>query len=393
MTRGWHVWVTRSATVPCTLLTLLAACTPTARAPSGAVAAGAAPLNSATGPFESGRSYAFGQMLAREQERSAALQQQLEERGRQIEQLQTEVQQLHQQEGELRAALEQGAAAGAVAAAAPPEPQLAPAEAVADSAPPAEQEEQEAAAGRAQNDEEPAAAAGSAPKDEEPASPTEEQGEPVAVASLRAALVQEQDRRQAAETELERLKEETSTPPLAEPGDPTADLAATRAEVGELRDALAAERVERERMADDLRMLQQRAPHTPEVETTEQAETTPEDAEWRARIAALSAEKDAIVESFNRNLAASQQRTKELEEQLAASQAAMAATAEPTGVTAPDGEAGAVRDENAALRARLDEEHRRTEELAAKLRVATRVTDLLFKMQAQQAQDQPQRSP
>jgi hypothetical protein len=332
-------------------------------------------------------------MLAREQERSAALQQQLEERGRQIEQLQTEVQQLHQQEGELRAALEQGAAAGAVAAAAPPEPQLAPAEAVADSAPPAEQEEQEAAAGRAQNDEEPAAAAGSAPKDEEPASPTEEQGEPVAVASLRAALVQEQDRRQAAETELERLKEETSTPPLAEPGDPTADLAATRAEVGELRDALAAERVERERMADDLRMLQQRAPHTPEVETTEQAETTPEDAEWRARIAALSAEKDAIVESFNRNLAASQQRTKELEEQLAASQAAMAATAEPTGVTAPDGEAGAVRDENAALRARLDEEHRRTEELAAKLRVATRVTDLLFKMQAQQAQDQPQRSP
>ena len=388
MTRGWHVWVTRSATVPCTLLTLLAACTPTARAPSGAVAAGGAHLDSATGPLESGRSYAFGQMLAREQERNAALQQQLEERGRQIEQLQAEVQQLHQQEGELRAALEQGAAGGTVAAAPPPAPQPAPTEGAEVSAPPAEavgtppaaKEEQEAAADGAQHD-------------ADAASPTEEQGEPAAVASLRAALVQEQGRRQAVETELERLKEETSTPALAEPGDPAAELAATRAEVGELRDALAAERVERERMADDLRILEQRAAHAPEVDTTQQAETTPEDAELRSRLEALNAEKDAIVESFNRNLAASQQHTKELEEQLAASQAALAVAAEPGGTAAPDSDAGSKGAENAALRARLDEEHRRTEELAAKLRVATRVTDLIFKMQAQQAQDQPGQSP
>ena len=388
--RGWHVWVvTRAAVVPCALLTLLAACTPTARAPSSA-AAGAAGVGSATGPFENGRSYAFGQMLAREQERNAALQQQLEERGRQIEQLQAEVQQLHQQEGELRAALERGD--DGVAAAAQPAPPPAPAEAAADSTPPAPTEaapdspppaepaEQEAAAGRAQ-------------PEEEAASPPEEPGESVTVASLRAALVQEQGRRQAVETELERLKEETSTPALAEPGDPATELVATRAEVGELRDALAAERVERERMADDLRVLQQRAPQAAEGEAPQQAETTPEDAELRARIEALNAEKDAIVESFNQNLAASEQHTKELEEQLAAAQAATAATAEPAGATAPDGEAGAARDENAALRARLDEEHRRTEDLAAKLRVATRVTDLIFKMQAQQAQAQPLRAP
>jgi hypothetical protein len=388
MTRGWHVWVTRSAAVPCILLTLLAACTPTARVPSGA--AGSAHLDSATGPFESGRSYAFGQMLAREQERNAALQQQLEERGRQVEQLQAEVQQLHQQEGELRAALEQGAAGGAVVAAAPPAPQPAPAEAATDKAPPPE-----AAAGSAPPPERERqdAAAGSARPEQEAASPTQEPGEPVVVASLRAALVEEQGRRQAVEHELERLKEETSTPPYAEPGDPTAELAATRAEVGDLREALAAERVERERMADDLRLLEQRAAHVPPVEADPQAETAPEDAELRSRIEALNAEKDAIVESFNRNLAASQQHTNELEEQLAASQAALAVAAAPGGTTAPDRDAGSMDAENAALRARLDEEHRRTEELAAKLRVATRVTDLIFKMQAQQAQDQPVRSP
>ena len=320
-------------------------------------------------------------MLAHEQERNAALQQQLEERGRQIEQLQAEVQQLHQQEGELRAALAQGAASGAVAAAAQPVPEPtaepAPVEAADVVAPQAEKEEQQEAT------------AGSAPSNQEAIAPTEEQGEPVAVASLRAALVQEQSRRQAVETELERLKEETSTPALAEPGDPTVELAATRAQVSELRDALAAERVERERMADDLRILQQRAAAAPEGDATQQAEATPEDADLRARIEALNAEKDAIVESFNRNLAASQQHTKELEEQLAAAQAATAATAEPTSATAAEDEAGTVRDENAALRTRLDEEHQRTEDLAAKLRVATRVTDLIFKMQAQQAQDQP----
>ncbi len=110
------------------------------------------------------------------------------------------------------------------------------------------------------------------------------------------------------------------------------------------------------------------------------------------------------MESFNRSLAASQQRTADLERQLAASQAAAAAAAagaaanpapgQPVPVAAPsEGETASVRAENSALRARLDEEHRRTEELAAKLRVATRVTDLIFKMQAQQAQAQPARSP
>lgn len=369
MTRGWHVRVTRSAAVPCTLLVLLAACTPAARTPSGlAAAAGVAPAESNTGPLESGRSYAFGQMLSREQQRNAALQEQLAERGRQIEQLQAQAQQLRQQAEEMRATLDQGATGGGGAAAAAQ---------VARSTAPPEAEPERQGPGRA--------AAPQAQSEGEAPPQNAEQAEPAVVASLRTALTQEQERRQAVETELERLKEETSTPALADTGDPTAELAAARSQLTELRDALAEEHVERERMADRLRELQQRAAHAP------QPEATSDNAELQARVESLRAEKEAAMESFNRSLAASQQRTAELERQLATSQvvaASAVAAAAATGAPA-EGETAAIQAENAALRARLDEEHRRTANLAAKLRVATRVTDLIFKMQAQQAQAQP----
>jgi len=41
-----------------------------------------------------------------------------------------------------------------------------------------------------------------------------------------------------------------------------------------------------------------------------------------------------------------------------------------------------LRTENSALQRRLDEEHRRNRDLQAKLQTATRVTDLIFKMQS-----------
>jgi predicted RNase H-like nuclease (RuvC/YqgF family) len=370
MARGWHVWVTRSTAVPCPLLLLLAACTPAARAPSASgPAAALSPIGSAAAPFESGRSYAFGQMLAREEERNAALQQQLDERGRQIEQLQAEVQQLRRQAAERLSAAEQDAPDTA-AAVAQPAPAPAPLK------PGTEQEGEPAAT--------PVVPA-TAQAEGEVAPQTETQGEPAAVASLRVALTQEQQRREAVETELARLKEETSTPPLADSGDPATELAAAKSQINDLRDALAAERVERERMADALRALQEQASHAPQPDTPE---STPENTELQARIDSLRAEKEAATESFNRSLAASQQRTAELERQLAASQAAAAAAAN-AGAAPTDGDAASVRADNQALRARLDEEHRRTEELAAKLRIATRVTDLIFKMQAQQARARP----
>ena len=360
--------------VPCILLLLLAACTPAARAPSvPGAAAGVGPIDSAAVSAESGRSYAFEQMLAREQERSATLQQQLDERGQQIEQLQAEVQQLRQQAADWRATAEQEAphAAAAPAADAPATdaPDTEPVEAGTD------QQGEPAAVPVA-----PPAAVQADAESEAPA-PTEAQGESVVMASLRVALTQEQQRRQAAETQLERLKEETSMPPLAEPGDPAVELASAKSQIVDLRDALAAERVERERLADELRALQEQAAHAPQSEAVD---TTPENAELQARIDHLRAEKEAIAENFNRSLAASQQRTAELERQLAASQAAATA-----GTATDDSDAASMRADNQALRARLDEEHRRTEALAAKLRVATRVTDLIFKMQAQQAQARP----
>jgi len=388
MERGWNVWVAQAVAVPCTLL-MLSACTSTARSPSGAATVGGAAIG--TGPLDSGRSYGFSQMLARAQERNAELEQQLEERGRQIDQLQNEVQQLRQQEGELRAALgEAGAGGGAAAptaagvAAAEPEARAEP-QPTQETAPPT-----------------------TAAPPQEASSGSEDQGDPAAVASLRAALVQEQTRREAVESELERLKEETSTPALADPNEGPTDLVTAKEQITELRNQLTEERIQRERMADDLRVLQERAeypapPAAPPEETAAAApDLAPQDPDLQSRIDALRAEKDAIMESFNRSLAASQRRTADLEQQLAASQAAAAAAA--AGATAPPGEPGvaatpsdseaaSIRAENSALRARLDEEHRRTEDLAAKLRVATRVTDLIFKMQAQQAQAQPLRAP
>jgi len=303
-------------------------------------------------------------MLVREQERNAALQQELDERGQQLEQLQAEVEQLRQQAAEWRATAEREAEHGAAAPA-------------ADVPDPGRDE-----AGTGQKGEPPAVpAAVQAEAESEAPTQTEAQGEPAVVASLRVALTHEQQRREAAETQLERLKEETSTPPLAAPGDPAVELASAKAEISDLHDALAGERVERERLADELRALQEQAAHAPQ---TDAEEASPENAELQARIDHLRAEKEAITENFNRSLAASQQRTAELERQLAASQAAAAA-----GAATDDSDAASMRADNRALRDRLDEEHRRTAELAAKLRVATRVTDLIFKMQAQQARARP----
>jgi chromosome segregation ATPase len=219
----------------------------------------------------------------------------------------------------------------------------------------------------------PAAATGSAlaPADDNAANET-------MIASLRTELAEETERRHAAEVELKRLKEETSVPPYPAAA-AAGDLAAARDQIEELRRALAEEHAARERLAAELLALQQR----PEPEAPAADESTPEAVELRARVEALRAEKDAIVDSFNRTLAASQERVSDLERQL--SEAGSAAVAGAAAGATAEAESAAVRAENSALRARLDEEHRRTEELAAKLRVAMRVTDLIFKMRAQQA--------
>jgi len=180
---------------------------------------------------------------------------------------------------------------------------------------------------------------------------------------LRAALADEQERRQAVETQLARLREETTSPPL--PAAAT-DIAALQQEVSTLRQQLADERAAREELGRQLAASQRKQERQ---ERGGMEEAPPE--ELRARVRALEDERTAIVASFNRNLAASDQRIAELDARLA--------TAERTA-----GNAAALQQDNADLRARLDEERRRTDALAAKLRVAERITDLIFKIQTQQ---------
>jgi DNA repair exonuclease SbcCD ATPase subunit len=363
MARGWHAWVMRYAALPCPLLLTLAACTPPPGGIQRPITADAA-ANSEIFPSSGvqGRFYALGQALAHEQQRTADLQAQLDERSHQIERLQGEVEQLRQHENDLQATLDRATAAQAAG---------------------------QAAAARAGGGKH---RGHGKPADDEPASEGTDQGggadqgeRAATIASLRTALAKELLRREAAETELERLKAETSTPALADAPSATsaAELTAAKQEVADLRTALESEREARASLADKLEKIQQRAP------SDTASDANPPSAEMQERLRTLESERQAAIDSFNRSLAASQERAAGLERQLAEARAANAVAA-TTESAASDGagpkELASIRAENTALRERLDEEHRRTEQLSSKLKLATRVTDLIFKMQSQQAQ-------
>jgi hypothetical protein len=345
---------------------LLSGCTPTTVIPKAAVdAAAATALGNAPAPILHARLDALNQALAQERERRAAVERQLEERARELDALHAQIEELRALEIELRAALaDKGTDDGATPSAGTGASSKA-ADAVAGGGGPV-------TGGGA------AGADGSAPA--------------AAVTSLRAALSQEQQLRQEAETQLARLKQETSTAPYGDGGVIYADFAAAKQEIVELRRLLDEERATRQRLAEDFEALQQR------VAQDGSAGSAADSPEARARLAALQSQQQAVVESFQRSLAASQARAAELEEQLAAARAGAAVPAVADGATGAsaasavinDAELASVRAENAALRQRLDDEHRRTAELANKLKLAIRVTDLVFKMQAQQA---PGRSP
>jgi uncharacterized protein involved in exopolysaccharide biosynthesis len=136
-----------------------------------------------------------------------------------------------------------------------------------------------------------------------------------------------------------------------------------------LRQQLADERAAREDLARQLAATEPQPPE-PRPQTTAAEEVMAD--ELRARVRALEDERAAIVEGFDRNLAASNQRIAELDARLATADRAAA-------------NAASLQQENAELRARLDAEHQHTEELAAKLHLAERITDLIFKIRAQQS--------
>lgn len=375
MNGGGAMGLKRGAFLPSPLLLLLllvSACAPrNAALPTPGVADDSEGPESRSALTLSGRTHMFRRALFREQERSARLQQQLDQRSQEIERLQVEVTRLRQHETELRTELDRALTAGATGGTA-----------TAPSAPPAPVIGKVAANPEPQP-EASAPAVAAAVAEEEPRHREAEAQNAEAIAGLRAALAQEQGRRNQAEAQLARLKKETSTPPYGPHAATQAELVAATQEVSQLRTELENQRAARERLAEDFRALQERAV-SDRAATPAASGSSPE---LRTRLRELEEEKQNITQSFSRSMAESQERAAELERQLT-----LARTA-PAVDTTSAGEVSAARAENQTLRSQLDAEHRRTEGLAAKLKIAMRVTDLIFKMQGQQTQPPPRPQP
>lgn len=362
MMRGGQACGSRFAffALPMVVTAVLSGCVP-----PGAITAPSledpAALPQRPGGMISGRDYVLGQAVAREHDRNNTLQQQIQQQAHEMQDLHAQLDQLRQREGELRAALDRALAGSG------PSPSL------AGSGVEKGKDAQALASDRAEPAmRQPAAAATAEDRRQAQA----EQEHQATVERLQTALTQEQQRRQEVETQLARLKEETSTPPYAQNNAADAELSAAKQQVAELRAALDEERSARERLAQDFRALQRRTASADAGADSMNAEN----ADLRLRLQQLQEEKQNLTQSFNRSLAESQQRAADLERQLDQTHSGAPSNVET------DGAAAGVQAENTALRSRLDEEHRRTEELAAKLKVAMRVTDLIFKMQAQQTQ-------
>lgn len=182
------------------------------------------------------------------------------------------------------------------------------------------------------------------------------------IAGLHAELAEERRRRQAAEMQLERLRRETSQAPFGAPTVPESAFLAAKQEIVYLRQALAEEKLARQRLAEDFGALQRELARRP-------ATASPAADSRRAELEHRTGEAAA---SFQRTLTATDAETAALDRELAEA------------ATGAEDDDSAVRAENALLRQRLEEQRRRTEDLAAKLKLAVRVTDLIFKLEGQQ---------
>lgn len=184
---------------------------------------------------------------------------------------------------------------------------------------------------------------------------------------LEHELASERKRRREVEAEMSRLLHETSAGPFEHGADVVEthlreQLDRARREIRDLRAALARERRERE----DLR--QKYASLEAKMELAQ-----PAAAAANAELEALQERQQKVLASIRQDLEASQQREAGLRDALDAAHGV-------DGV--PLAEAvTSLRSENAALQLRLDEEHQHNRDLTAKLQLATRVTDLIFKMQ------------
>ena len=187
------------------------------------------------------------------------------------------------------------------------------------------------------------------------------------IATLEARLDAEVRRRKDVEAEMTRLLEETSAGPYertqgAAEQHLRQELDQARGEIVELRTTLATERRQRSELERRFAALQDRA---------DESGRAPGGGE---EVEALKERQRRVMASIRQDLEASREREAELRATLERTQGSDGA--------ALSGEVTGLRAENAALQRRLDEEHKRNQALAQKLKLAGRVTDLIFKMQS-----------
>ncbi len=191
------------------------------------------------------------------------------------------------------------------------------------------------------------------------------------IAGLEKQLALEVKRRQDVEAEMTRLLQETSAGPFEHADNVVEkhlreELVRARKEIGDLRTSLTSERREREDLERRYTALQ--------TQVQASADAPARDAASSEEVNALKERQRRVLASIQQELQASKQREAELRQSIDQSQGT-------DGVSVAD-EVTNLRSANSALQMRLDDEHQRNRDLSAKLQLATRVTDLIFKMQS-----------
>jgi chromosome segregation ATPase len=191
------------------------------------------------------------------------------------------------------------------------------------------------------------------------------------IARLERMLAAEVQRRKEVEAEMNRLLQETSAGPYEQATSVVEQhlreqLDRAHREITTLRNTLAGERRSRDEVERRFAALQAQM-------QSAAAGDAPAPAARSEEVEALKERQRRVLASIEQDLAASKQREAALRQTLESAQGA-------AGVPLADTVSG-LRTENSALQLRLDEEHRRNAELHAKLQLAQRVTDLIFRMQ------------
>jgi chromosome segregation ATPase len=191
------------------------------------------------------------------------------------------------------------------------------------------------------------------------------------IGRLERQLELEVKRRKDVEAEMARLLQETSAGPYQQADNVVEkhlreELGRARKEISQLQSTLLTERRQRDELERRFAALQ--------AQVQAAAGAAPRGGVSDEEVEALKERQRRVLASIQQDLAASKNREAELRQALEQSQGA-------DGVSVAE-EVGSLRSQNSALQMRLDEEHQRNRELSAKLQLATRVTDLIYKMQS-----------